>query len=79
MSPSASMTVLGPTTMVYVGGTPESTPTPSDQRSLQETPQAQLEGSWGFDHVVQKDAFLVFRSLCKLSMKAIESHDPKWV
>ena len=29
-------------------------------------------------HILQKDAFLVFRSLCKLSMKPLpESPDPK--
>ena len=32
-----------------------------------------------FQHILQKDAFLVFRSLCKLSMKALESQDPKLV
>ena len=31
-------------------------------------------------HVLQKDAFLVFRSLCKLSMKPLpETPDPKYV
>lgn len=31
-----------------------------------------------FTHVRQKDAFLVFRSLCKLSMKPVpEQPDPK--
>ncbi|XP_065194608.1 brefeldin A-inhibited guanine nucleotide-exchange protein 1-like isoform X3 [Sycon ciliatum] len=30
-----------------------------------------------FTHITQKDAFLVFRSLCKLSMKSVESADPK--
>lgn len=34
-----------------------------------------------FSHVLQKDAFLVFRSLCKLSMKPLPegSPDPKCV
>lgn len=34
-----------------------------------------------FSHILQKDAFLVFRSLCKLSMKPLpEGHpDPKLV
>ena len=34
-----------------------------------------------FSHVTQKDAFLVFRSLCKLSMKPLSDAplDPKYV
>ena len=34
-----------------------------------------------FPHILQKDAFLVFRSLCKLSMKQLPDapYDPKWV
>lgn len=33
-----------------------------------------------FSHILQKDAFLVFRSLCKLSMKPLADGppDPKW-
>ena len=39
-------------------------------------------GSGGaFSHILQKDAFLVFRSLCKLSMKPLADGppDPKYV
>lgn len=34
-----------------------------------------------FSHILQKDAFLVFRSLCKLSMKPLADGppDPRWV
>ena len=34
-----------------------------------------------FAHILQKDAFLVFRSLCKLSMKPLPDGppDPKYV
>ena len=34
-----------------------------------------------FTHILQKDAFLVFRALCKLSMKPLPDGnlDPKWV
>jgi len=34
-----------------------------------------------FAHILQKDAFLVFRALCKLSMKPLPdgSPDPKYV
>ena len=34
-----------------------------------------------FNHILQKDAFLVFRSLCKLSMKPLADGppDPKYV
>lgn len=74
----SSMTVLGPNQVAFVGGTPEcSSPAPAEPRSRDEVPQTPMDGGWGFDHVAQKDAFLVFRSLCKLSMKAIESHDPR--
>lgn len=30
----------------------------------------------GFSHILQKDAFLVFRSLCKLSMKPLPEGQP---
>ena len=38
-------------------------------------------GAVKFSHVTQKDAFLVFRSLCKLSMKPLSDAalDPKYV
>ena len=38
-------------------------------------------GAVKFSHITQKDAFLVFRSLCKLSMKPLSDAplDPKWV
>lgn len=36
-------------------------------------------GSIQFSDILQKDAFLVFRSLCKLSMKNISNEtDPRW-
>ena len=34
------------------------------------------EGAGAFVHVLQKDAFLVFRSLCKLSMKPLPDGPP---
>ncbi|XP_052337630.1 brefeldin A-inhibited guanine nucleotide-exchange protein 2-like isoform X1 [Oncorhynchus keta] len=38
-----------------------------------------VQNTVGFSHILQKDAFLVFRSLCKLSMKPLAdgSPDPK--
>ena len=38
-------------------------------------------GHGAFSHILQKDAFLVFRSLCKLSMKPLGDGppDPKYV
>ncbi|XP_036803548.1 brefeldin A-inhibited guanine nucleotide-exchange protein 2 isoform X1 [Oncorhynchus mykiss] len=38
-----------------------------------------VQNAVGFSHILQKDAFLVFRSLCKLSMKPLAdgSPDPK--
>ena len=40
---------------------------------------SQAPGAVKFSHVTQKDAFLVFRSLCKLSMKPLSDAplDPK--
>jgi hypothetical protein len=32
-----------------------------------------------FSHVAQKDAFLVFRALCKLCMKPLREIDPRLV
>ena len=39
------------------------------------------EAIGAFSHILQKDAFLVFRSLCKLSMKPLAEGppDPKYV
>ena len=34
------------------------------------------ESSGAFVHILQKDAFLVFRSLCKLSMKPLPEGPP---
>ena len=56
--------------------TPSSHPLPHPDH----THDTSLSGSKGpqFSHVLQKDCFLVFRSLCKLSMKGItDTHDPK--
>ena len=46
-------------------------------RSEDESPDA----NGAFAHIRQKDAFLVFRSLCKLSMKPLSDGppDPKYV
>ncbi|XP_039270898.2 brefeldin A-inhibited guanine nucleotide-exchange protein 1-like [Styela clava] len=38
--------------------------------------EQQLYNSQSFSHVLQKDAFLVFRSLCKLSMKPLSEGPP---
>lgn len=48
---------------------------------LQETEALQnTQTAARFSHILQKDAFLVFRSLCKLSMKPLADGppDPKW-
>uniref|UniRef100_A0A8C8FJH1 SEC7 domain-containing protein n=1 Tax=Oncorhynchus tshawytscha TaxID=74940 RepID=A0A8C8FJH1_ONCTS len=48
--------------------------------NLQEGKSMQgVQNAVGFSHILQKDAFLVFRSLCKLSMKPLAdgSPDPK--
>ena len=53
----------------------------SSQEGTIDSPAAQHTGTAGFTHVLQKDAFLVFRSLCKLSMKHLTdvSQDLKYV
>uniref|UniRef100_A0A8C8DD56 SEC7 domain-containing protein n=1 Tax=Oncorhynchus tshawytscha TaxID=74940 RepID=A0A8C8DD56_ONCTS len=47
--------------------------------NLQEESMQGVQNAVGFSHILQKDAFLVFRSLCKLSMKPLAdgSPDPK--
>uniref|UniRef100_A0A8C7U677 ADP-ribosylation factor guanine nucleotide-exchange factor 2 (brefeldin A-inhibited) n=1 Tax=Oncorhynchus mykiss TaxID=8022 RepID=A0A8C7U677_ONCMY len=52
-------------------------PEPQTQ-TAQESMQG-VQNAVGFSHILQKDAFLVFRSLCKLSMKPLAdgSPDPK--
>lgn len=51
----------------------------SSQEGSIESPAPNATGIAGFTHVLQKDAFLVFRSLCKLSMKQLTDvpHDIK--
>lgn len=46
---------------------------------LQESVDASCDGDKGspqFTHILQKDAFLVFRALCKLSMKPLSDGQP---
>eukprot|EP00117_Sycon_ciliatum_P018371 scpid7307/ scgid0207/ Brefeldin A-inhibited guanine nucleotide-exchange protein 2 len=78
LSPVNSMTIVGPNTVAYVASDTAGVPaTETSSKPSSDVANQSFEASWGFEHVVQKDAFLVFRSLCKLSMKAIESHDPR--
>ena len=46
----------------------------------EEESESPNENVGAFAHILQKDAFLVFRSLCKLSMKPLSEGppDPKW-
>uniref|UniRef100_A0A8C1URC7 ADP-ribosylation factor guanine nucleotide-exchange factor 2 (brefeldin A-inhibited) n=1 Tax=Cyprinus carpio TaxID=7962 RepID=A0A8C1URC7_CYPCA len=58
-----------------------STPsTPQDSSSINGQPEeSNIQGSQTaarFSHILQKDAFLVFRSLCKLSMKPLADGPP---
>ena len=48
---------------------------------VDETADGSEVGQGAFSHILQKDAFLVFRSLCKLSMKPLADGppDPKYV
>ncbi len=49
--------------------------------ALEEETTDNPEAVGAFSHILQKDAFLVFRSLCKLSMKPLSEGppDPKYV
>uniref|UniRef100_A0A8C7UCF4 ADP-ribosylation factor guanine nucleotide-exchange factor 2 (brefeldin A-inhibited) n=1 Tax=Oncorhynchus mykiss TaxID=8022 RepID=A0A8C7UCF4_ONCMY len=60
-----------------INGQPEECKTEEDVTDL-ESMQG-VQNAVGFSHILQKDAFLVFRSLCKLSMKPLAdgSPDPK--
>ncbi|KAE9540029.1 hypothetical protein AGLY_005281 [Aphis glycines] len=46
------------------------------QESLETTNEAECKTVASFNHILQKDAFLVFRSLCKLSMKPLPEGTP---
>ena len=52
-----------------------------ERNSSSTSVNSQASGAVKFSHVTQKDAFLVFRSLCKLSMKPLSDAplDPKKV
>lgn len=43
-------------------------------KGTEEDPGGEFHGA--FSHILQKDAFLVFRSLCKLSMKPLAEGPP---
>ncbi|XP_076064031.1 ADP ribosylation factor guanine nucleotide exchange factor Sec71 isoform X2 [Oratosquilla oratoria] len=65
-----------------VASNPPLTPTSITRVPSQESLNTMSEGDTAMaaklSHILQKDAFLVFRSLCKLSMKPLpESPDPK--
>ncbi|XP_050545726.1 brefeldin A-inhibited guanine nucleotide-exchange protein 2 isoform X2 [Daktulosphaira vitifoliae] len=46
------------------------------EESLNGTNEAECKSISAFNHILQKDAFLVFRSLCKLSMKPLPEGTP---
>lgn len=46
------------------------------QESLETTNESEYKTVTAFNHILQKDAFLVFRSLCKLSMKPLPEGTP---
>jgi len=48
----------------------------SDDQEILEGQEGQDMGQGVFSHILQKDAFLVFRSLCKLSMKPLADGPP---
>ena len=53
--------------------------TDAEASSSSTSVNSQASGAAKFSHITQKDAFLVFRSLCKLSMKPLSDAplDPK--
>uniref|UniRef100_A0A8C2FUU0 ADP-ribosylation factor guanine nucleotide-exchange factor 2 (brefeldin A-inhibited) n=1 Tax=Cyprinus carpio TaxID=7962 RepID=A0A8C2FUU0_CYPCA len=61
-------------------GVPSTPSTPQDSSSINGQPEeSNIQGSQTaarFSHILQKDAFLVFRSLCKLSMKPLADGPP---
>uniref|UniRef100_A0A8C7J7L4 ARF guanine nucleotide exchange factor 2 n=1 Tax=Oncorhynchus kisutch TaxID=8019 RepID=A0A8C7J7L4_ONCKI len=61
-----------------LNGTPSPAASTPDLNTINESMQG-VQNAVGFSHILQKDAFLVFRSLCKLSMKPLAdgSPDPK--
>lgn len=69
-----------PSTLPLSNSAPSSAPvTPADEHKVSMTPSDSMEGEamqGAFSHILQKDAFLVFRSLCKLSMKPLGDGPP---
>lgn len=51
------------------------------QESVDDSNDGDSKATPQFTHILQKDAFLVFRALCKLSMKPLSDGqpDPKYV
>ncbi|XP_065062368.1 brefeldin A-inhibited guanine nucleotide-exchange protein 2-like isoform X1 [Rhopilema esculentum] len=68
-TPQSANQTLDDTHSVSSVQTAEDRQSVSSQEGTIDSPAAQHTGAAGFTHVLQKDAFLVFRSLCKLSMK----------
>ena len=62
-----------------LGDTHSESGTEAEGSSSSTSVNSQSSGAVKFSHVTQKDAFLVFRSLCKLSMKPLSDAplDPK--
>ncbi|XP_038056628.1 brefeldin A-inhibited guanine nucleotide-exchange protein 2-like [Patiria miniata] len=76
------VTPSAPPTNAITTPTPSPAPTPSPVPTLPpigDDGDAEAETEEPFSHILQKDAFLVFRSLCKLSMKPLPDGpaDPK--
>uniref|UniRef100_A0A671QPD9 Brefeldin A-inhibited guanine nucleotide-exchange protein 2-like n=1 Tax=Sinocyclocheilus anshuiensis TaxID=1608454 RepID=A0A671QPD9_9TELE len=57
-------------------GVPSTPSTPQDSSSINGQPEESNQTAAHFSHILQKDAFLVFRSLCKLSMKPLADGPP---
>lgn len=62
-----------------LGDTHSESGTEAEGSSSSTSVNSQAPGAVKFSHITQKDAFLVFRSLCKLSMKPLSDAplDPK--
>ncbi|XP_053102736.1 brefeldin A-inhibited guanine nucleotide-exchange protein 2 isoform X1 [Hemicordylus capensis] len=78
-----TLSELGPATLASAGGgnDMQANGIPDDRQSVSSTDNLETDvpgpqAAAKFSHILQKDAFLVFRSLCKLSMKPLGDGPP---
>ena len=81
LHPPSTPTETSPHMSDDLGDTHSESGTEAEGSASSTSVNSQGGGAVKFSHVSQKDAFLVFRSLCKLSMKPLSDAplDPKYV